>query len=156
MNKLKFPKQFPLSELTRSTTATDLGLDNTPTQAHLKNLHTLAWTLIPIRLSLNKPMIVSSGYRSEALNKAVGGSLTSDHSKGMAVDFVCPQYGSTELVVNHIIEMGVPFKQLILEYSGNKSWVHFAIAENAAENRMEVLTYKDGKYYKGVVTEDYS
>ncbi|MEN9626857.1 MAG: hypothetical protein RJA10_83 [Pseudomonadota bacterium] len=86
---------FALAEFTESQTASRRGIDNVPdavTQRHLKRL---ADTLEVVRTLLgNVPIRISSGYRSPALNKAVGGSKNSAHMKGLAVDFTAPRLGT--------------------------------------------------------------
>ena len=80
-------KYFTLKELTRSTTATAKGIDNTPTPEVEKNLTLLVENVLdPLREIYGKPITVNSGYRCPELNKAVGGSKTSDHVKGFAAD----------------------------------------------------------------------
>jgi zinc D-Ala-D-Ala carboxypeptidase len=78
---------FTLKELTKSDTATRLGLDNTPDDAALENLKTLCEKVLqPVRDHFGKSVTVNSGYRSPESNAAVNGSKTSDHCKGMAAD----------------------------------------------------------------------
>ena len=80
-------KYFSISELTHSDTAVSLGIDNTPTAIHRKNLETLVHCVLdPIREAYGSPVMVSSGYRCEALNKKVGGAEHSFHRYGMAAD----------------------------------------------------------------------
>lgn len=83
-------KYFSFSELTHSTKARELHIDNTPFSYEVvNNLTDLTENLLdPIRETWGKPIIISSGYRSDALNKAVGGSKTSAHRFGLAVDVV--------------------------------------------------------------------
>lgn len=83
-------KHFTISELTHSTKARELHIDNTPFSYEVvNNLTDLVNNLLdPIREAWNAPMIITSGYRSDALNKAVGGSKTSAHRYGLAVDVV--------------------------------------------------------------------
>src|SRR5690625_2282506 len=96
---MKLPPHFRLSELTRSDTAAANNIDNSPSVEHLANLQRLAKTLENVRTVLgNNPVLISSGYRSPELNRAVGGSSTSDHSKGLAADFTCPGFGPVRKV----------------------------------------------------------
>lgn len=118
---------FKLSELTRSATATRLGISNTPSKEHLNNLYDLAVTLELVRVILgNNPILITSGYRSPELNKAVGGSATSDHANGLAADFSCPDFGTVEEVCKAIAESDLPFDQLIFEQK-TSHWVHLGI-----------------------------
>jgi hypothetical protein len=80
-------KFFTIAELTRSNTATQRGIDNTPTEGQIANLRILVVNLLdPIREIWGRPLNVISGFRSEELNRAVGGSATSDHRNGCAAD----------------------------------------------------------------------
>ncbi len=139
---LVFPKEFTLEEMTVSQTAARIGLDNKPTGKTLENLRKTANLMVEVRKLLgDKPVIVSSGYRSPALNKVVGGSNSSAHTLGWAVDFICPGFG-TPLQIAERIKMAPIFKkvdQLIHEYD---SWVHISFDPRA---RKQTLTInKDG------------
>ena len=93
-------KYFDLTELTHSDTAIAKKIDNTPTEEVKKNLENLVkYVLDPLREMYGKPIYVNSGYRSEALNKAVGGSKTSQHVLGMAADIdTRTRKGNEELI----------------------------------------------------------
>lgn len=81
------PKYFDLSELLRSETALNCGIENLPTWSDIENLHELAmYVLDPIRAQWGQPLVVTSGYRSAALNAKVGGVPASAHMIGCAVD----------------------------------------------------------------------
>ena len=122
---------FTLAELT----VTNTGLANTPNADQLANIGRLAATLERVRRVLGgKPLIVTSAFRSPAVNRAVGGSPTSSHVRGLAADFTCPRYGSPLQVCMAIEESGIEFDQLIHEYG---RWVHFGIGPR---ERGEVLT----------------
>lgn len=115
-------KYFTLKELTRSTTATAKGIDNTPTPEVEKNLTLLVENVLdPLREIYGKPITVNSGYRCPELNKAVGGSKTSDHVKGFAADITGGSKEENERIFN-IIKHNFHFKQLIDEKGF--SWVH--------------------------------
>lgn len=142
MSQLVFPKEFTLPEMTVSQTAARLGLDNKPTGKTLENLCRTANLMVDIRKLLgDKPVIVSSGYRSPAVNRVIGGSNASAHTLGYAVDFICPGFG-TPLQIAERIEASTAFKkvdQLIHEYD---SWVHISFDPRA---RKQTLTInKDG------------
>ena len=120
-------KHFSLRELTRSATALSRGIRNEPDAQQLANLKTLAATLEAVRVLLgNKPILISSGFRSDALNRIIGGSSTSDHSNGLAADFVCPKYGHAMHICEAIRDSGIKFDQLIYE-QGNTEWVHLGV-----------------------------
>lgn len=133
---------FTLKELTRSTTATNLGMDNLPTPEHKANLGRLTRSLELIRTLLgDNPMIITSGYRSPQLNTVIGGSKTSMHCHGLAADFVCPRFGTPEEIVQKIANSDIEFDQLILEQVGGKEWVHFGLPK--ANYRRQVLRIND-------------
>ena len=125
----KLSANFSLAELTRSGTAQKLGISNQPTPEHLESLKKLCETVLqPLREDLGKPIRVNSGYRSEALNMAIpGSSPTSQHCKGQAADIEVDGFPNKDLA-QKIIDMGLPFDQLILEFyvpgEPNSGWVH--------------------------------
>ena len=113
-------------EATFSITAINKGIDNTPSEDVIKNMKLVAEKIFePCRKHFGLPIKINSFYRSEGLNKAVGGSKTSDHCKGMAIDIeITGKYNNSELF--KYIKENLPFKQLIWEF-GDKttpSWVH--------------------------------
>jgi hypothetical protein len=133
---------FTLGEMTVSETAARSGIDNTPDAAALKNLHRLAAFLEDVRELAGGPVLVSSGYRSLALNKVVGGSAGSAHMSGLAADFNIPGLAPYRLA-SLIAEAELAFDQLILEFD---SWVHIGLA---TENpRRQVLTNRKGSGYQ--------
>lgn len=127
-------RYFTLAEMTVSETAARKGLDNTPTGEALENLKRTMLQMDRIRAALGKPIVVTSGYRSPAVNKAVGGSATSAHCKGLAVDFTCPGFGTPLEVAKAVAALGIEFDQLIHEYG---TWVHIGFAEKP---RRQLLT----------------
>lgn len=125
---------FWLSEFVRSDFATRKGLDNMPDAAALSNIRSiLAPGMERIRNALGSAVLITSGYRSPTVNKAVGGAKTSQHVQGLAADFICPQFGTPRAVCLHLLRQNLHFDQLI--YEG--SWVHVSFAEKP---RGEVLT----------------
>ena len=126
---MNLTNNFTLDELTNSTTARLLNIDNTPSKDIINNLTELCETLLqPIRDKYGKPIIVSSGYRSEALNKAVGGVKTSQHRFGQAADIKAADGNNKALwnVIKGMIEKGEikQFGQLIDEKK--LSWIHIS------------------------------
>lgn len=122
---MQLTKNFHLSEFTKSQTATRFGLDNTPNEEVIKNLKLLAERVLqPIRNHYNLPIIISSGYRSIAVNNAVGGSRKSQHMIGQAADFEIPSIDNYTLA--KWIEKNINYDQLILEFytGGNSGWIH--------------------------------
>jgi zinc D-Ala-D-Ala carboxypeptidase len=119
-------EHFSLDELTASQTAVRRGIDNGPTPAVLGNLRTVAGQMERVRDLLGgRPVNVSSGYRSPALNKAVGGAAGSAHVTGWAVDFTCRSFGSPLEVARAIAASDLQYDQLIHEYG---RWVHISFA----------------------------
>ena len=134
-----------LAEATSSATALRKGIANKPTVTHLINLKEVALHIFqPCREHFGKPLRVTSGYRSEALNKAIGGSSKSQHSKGEALDMQSTKgYTNKELFM--YIKDHLEFDQLIGEFPdnvGEYAWVHCSYKKEG--NRGEVLiAYKD-------------
>ncbi|QEA10418.1 zinc D-Ala-D-Ala carboxypeptidase precursor [Bacteroides phage Barc2635] len=127
-------KYFTLKELTRATTATAKGIDNTPTPEVEKNLTLLVENVLdPLREIYGKPITVNSGYRCPELNKAVGGSKTSDHVKGFAADITGGSKEENERIFN-IIKHNFHFKQLIDEKGF--SWVHVSYDPSNLKNQI--------------------
>lgn len=126
---MKLTDHFTLGELTHSQTADRLGLDNTPPVAIIKNLTATAHVLEMIRALVQCPIIVSSGYRSPKLNKAVGSKPTSQHLTGCAADITAPALGSPQVLMAAIIKSRIPYDQCILEFaSKGGGWVHISWA----------------------------
>ena len=90
---MKLSEFFTLEEMT-ITQVRSVG--NVPNALKLENLTRTAMKMDHIRRLLGRPIIVSSGYRSPEVNKIVGGSQTSDHMQGLAVDFICPGFGTVD------------------------------------------------------------
>lgn len=139
---------FALVEFTRSGTAARLGIDNTPGRHHLANLHVLAAKLEEVRALLGHPIIITSGYRSPALNRAVDGSATSSHCEGLAADFHVPDFGADQAVAQAIADSALEFDQLIFEQA-RTHWIHLGIGDRM---RREVLSWRSGRgYQRGIV-----
>ena len=120
---MKLSPNFSLEELTFSQVASRRGLDNTPPTKVKDNLERLAFFLEQVRKLFNKPILISSGYRSREVNESVGGSKTSQHCEGCAADFNVKGM-SPDAVVRAIVDNDVPYDQVILEFD---SWVHISI-----------------------------
>lgn len=143
---IRLSTHFTLDELLASETAAAHALDNTPGTAALVNLVRLADVLEQARGALAaRPVIVTSGYRSEALNKWVGGSRMSAHMDGRAADFVCPVFGAPEAVVRRLAYAGIAFDQLIMERVGARAWVHLGIHRVGEVPRRQVFAIVDGR-----------
>ena len=146
-------KNLSLGELTRSQTAKRRGINNAPKGNHLEAAKILAENIFqPIREHFATPIFISSGYRSQALNEAIGGSKTSQHSKGEALDIdMDHRKGPENEEIFHYIKENLPFDQLIWEFGTNErpDWVHVSYNSDG-EQRGQVLTAKrnsSGKVY---------
>ena len=83
---MRLSKNFSLEEMTRSMVAARKGIDNTPGAGEIKNLENVCYEILePVRAHFDKPIMVSSGYRSEALCEAIGSKKTSQHAKAKPV-----------------------------------------------------------------------
>ena len=139
---MRLSKNFVLSEITRSNTATRLGISNEPTKDHSDNMQRIISNLIqPMRDSIG-PIRISSGYRSKELNRAIGGSNKSQHCKGEALDLQFWAVGkmNNKVIYDWILESGLEFDQMINEF--DFAWIHISLKEKG--NRKQVLeAYKD-------------
>ena len=120
---------FKLSEFTKSSTATARKIDNTPSEQVISNLTLLCEQVLePLRVHFNCPIIIGSGYRSPALNKAVGGVANSQHMTGEAAEIHIPDEATGKRWFVWLMD-NVPFHQLIWEKSTPSSihhWIHVA------------------------------
>lgn len=149
---MQLTQHFSLAELTASNKATELGIDNTPPQELIPRLLMVAEMLERIRATLNCPVIVTSGYRCERLNMAVGGSSTSDHPRGHAADIVSPRYGTATEVARALAPLVsvLGIGQLILEGVRGRQWVHCSTrTPEKVVNR--VITITDAGVQPGIV-----
>ena len=145
---MKLSKYFELEEFLVSETATRLGINNVPTSGIHLRLERLAETMDEVRELLGHPIIITSGYRSFELNKAIGGAPNSDHIKGLAADFICPRFGPPPMVCQAIRDSQIPFRQLINEFN---KWTHIAIPLSPEDSGRQVLsTFSPGVYVPGL------
>ena len=140
---MKLSQHFTMAELTASNKAAQLGLDNAPPEELVPRLVRTAEMLERIRSTLAVPVMVTSGYRSPAVNKAVGGVSSSDHTQGHAADIVAPNYGTPYQVAKALAPLvsTLGIGQLILEGVKGKQWVHVStrVPEKLA-NRVITIT----------------
>ena len=136
----KISEHLDLAEVIRSEQAKRAGIDNTPTAEHIENFKKLAENIFePIRNNFRVPIHISSGYRSEALNKAIGGSKTSQHSRGEAIDV--DMDGSSNGVTNKMVfdyaYKNLNYDQLIFEYGTeeNPDWVHVSYSSSGVQRK---------------------
>ena len=132
-----FTKNFSYDELIASATAKRLGLDNTPTPEEKEKLRQLAEDILqPIRDAWRAPIVVTSGYRSEEVNKAVGGVKTSQHRLGEAADIKVGGKDKNKKLFNLIYKListgKIKVGQLIDEY--NYQWIHISLPRKNKEN----------------------
>lgn len=148
-------KYFSIKELTASFKATQLGIKNEPTKAAMLNLESLVLNILdPLRAAWGGGIIVTSGYRSATLNKAVKGSPTSAHRYGLAADIVPADKRISvfkAFVVNWLKDNAVNFDQYIDELSVDKDgkvteWVHIGIKSPSGNQRRQFLKYRNGHY----------
>ena len=141
---MKLSTHLDLSEVIRSDSAKRNGISNMPTEEHIANFMLLAEKIFePIREHFGVPIRISSGYRSKELNAKIGGSATSQHCKGQAVDL--DQDGSTNGVSNadvfNYIKDNLPFDQLIWEFGNedNPDWVHVSYVPNGRKQILKAF-----------------
>ena len=140
---MKLSAHLDLAEVTRSETAKRKGISNMPTPEHLENFKKLAENIFePIRKHFGVPIMISSGYRSKALNTAIGGSLTSQHCTGEAIDIDMDgtSNGVTNKMVFEFIKSNLNFDQLIWEFGTKDApdWVHVSF-ESTGKQRKQIL-----------------
>lgn len=133
----QFTKNFSYDELIASATAKRLGLDNTPTLEEKEKLRQLAEDILqPIRDAWRAPIVITSGFRSEQVNKAVGGVKNSQHRLGEAADIKVGGKERNKKLFNFIYKMiskgDIKVGQLIGEY--NYQWIHISLPRKNKEN----------------------
>lgn len=145
---MKLSNSFTLAEMLKSNTASRLNIEEqfNPPKEVIDNLTILCKKLLqPIRDSLEMPIRVTSGYRCEKLNKAIGGSSKSQHVKGQAADIELWIAGQEKnaILLDEIINLSfrndIEFDQLIIEYPnehGVPKWIHISYSDN---NRNQIL-----------------
>ena len=137
---MRLSKNFTVAEFEKSQTAIRQGLDNSMPEEHLGNAKALCENVLQKVREHFGITTINSGYRGEALNKAVGGSATSQHCKGQAADIEVP--GVSNYDVAKWIEKNCDFDQVILEFYTlgvpDSGWVH--VSYNAEGNRKKSLT----------------
>ena len=139
---MKISEHLYLAEVIRSESAKRYGISNMPTEEHIANFKLLADNIFePIRNHFKCPILISSGYRSKDLNNKIGGSKTSQHCFGQAVDIDMDgtDYGVTNADIFKYIKSDLPFDQMIWEF-GNElqpQWVH--VSYKVSGNRKSVL-----------------
>ena len=146
---MKLSEHLDLAEVTRSETAKRKGISNMPTPEHLENFKKLANNIFePIRKHFGVPIHISSGYRSKALNNAIGGSLTSQHCYGEAIDIDMDgsSNGVTNKMVFEFIKANLNFDQLIWEFGTKDApdWVHVSFETTGKQRKQILIAFKNG------------
>jgi zinc D-Ala-D-Ala carboxypeptidase len=144
---MQLSKNLALAEVTRSETAKRRGISNMPTPEHIENFKKLAENIFqPIRDHFGAPIHLSSGYRSAALNKAVGGSSSSQHCKGEAIDIDMDGTAITNKQIFDFIKANLNFDQLIWEFGtdANPDWVHVSYNSDGAQRKQILKAVKAG------------
>lgn len=146
---MRLSKNLTLKEAIKSNTATRLGIDNMPEQWEINNLRAVAENVFqPVRDHFGIPIGVSSGYRSKALNRAIGGSKYSQHMIGEALDIDADIYGGvTNAEIFNYIKNNLEWDQMIWEFGDDDepNWVHVSYKE-AGRNRKQIKrAYRDEK-----------
>lgn len=146
---MKLTEHFSLEEFSCSTTAKRLKIENKIPDHLMANIQFTANKLELVRKVLAHPIIITSGYRCSALNTQVGGSPTSAHTKGLAVDFHCA-YGNPKQICQRLITAGVEFDKIIQEYN---QWVHIEFSHINQRRRVITAVKQNGKtiYLPGLV-----
>ena len=150
-------KNLTLAEVTKSTTAKRLGINNTPDDWVTENLRQVAINIFqPLREAFGCPIYVSSGYRSAELNTAIGGSSRSQHVEGRALDLDADVYGGcTNSQIFNWIKENVEFDQLIWEFGDddNPDWVHVSYVYDGLNRKRCLKACRDdnGKTYYEVI-----
>ena len=138
-------KHFTLEEMIFSEYAVRNRVDNDPTLEIIDALRDTCIKVIePLRIAIGKPIKITSGYRSKELNKLIGGSKTSQHCFGQAVD-IQVQGISTEDLFQKIIELKLPYDQIIQEFD---SWVHCSYRENPRGEKLTATKVKGKTIYE--------
>ena len=140
---------FTIEEMYASDTAKRLGIDNKPTTQKMINLvYLCAHVLEPLRVAMNEPIKIGSGYRCEKLNKAVGGVYNSQHLKGQAADLCIDGDLKKGKRWFNYIKDHLPFDQLIWEHNPKTGsyWVHVSyVFPDFGKNRRKVINNLEKK-----------
>jgi zinc D-Ala-D-Ala carboxypeptidase len=145
----RLSRYFTLNRLVHSDMALARGIDNMPHPEVLPNLKLLARGLDQVRRLLGHPLDISSGYRSPVLNAAVGGVPGSQHTLGLAADFICPDFGPPIEVARAIRNSPIDFDQCVLEFG---EWVHLSFSAAPRRRVLTIYAAAEG-YLEGLVDE---
>ena len=139
-------KHLSYKEGIRSNTATRLGIENKPNEEQLENMKLLAEKVFePLRNEVGGPIKVNSFFRSPDLNKAIGGSKTSQHCKGQAIDIDDTFGVKSNAQMYYFIKSELDFDQMIWEFGtdGNPDWVHVSYVSPEKNRNRCLKAYKE-------------
>ena len=137
-----------------STTATRLGIDNTPNDEQLENMELVAEEVFePLRAYVGGPIKINSFFRSPKLNTAIGGSSKSQHCKGQAIDIDDTFGSATNAEMYHWIKENLEFDQMIWEFGDddNPNWVHVSYVSKEDNRNRCLKAYKENGKTKYMV-----
>lgn len=143
---MKLSEHLDLSEVIRSESAKRRGISNMPTEEHIKNLKLIAENVFePIRANFRQPIRISSGYRSQSLNAAIGGANRSQHSTGEALDLDMDGTALSNKEIFNFIKDKLSFDQLIWEFGNdhNPDWVHVSYSANGNQRKQVLRAIKE-------------
>ena len=147
---MKLSTNLSLSEVIRSESAKRNGISNMPTKEHIANFMLLAEKIFePIREHFGVPIRISSGYRSKELNAKIGGSSSSQHCKGQAIDIDNDGTSITNKQIFDYIKDNLPFDQLIWEFGNedNCDWVHVSYVPNGRKQILKAFKMNGATKY---------
>lgn len=157
MATIKISKHISCKEATHSNTATRRGIKNEPSEKHIAAMKALAKNVFePVRVHFDKPIRVNSFFRSGTLNKAIGGSSTSQHCKGEAID-VDATKGFTNKEIYNYIKDNLEYDQLIWEFGTDNEpdWVHVSYKATGKNRKQQLKASRKGgkSVYTVIATE---
>ena len=142
-------KHISKKEATFSATATRKGIDNTPSEYELQNMELIAEKVFePLRKHVNGPIKINSFFRSQELNKAIGGSSKSQHCQGRAMDLDDTYGYMSNADMYQYIKANPDYDQMIWEFGDDKNpdWVHVSYVDADSNRKRCLKAYKeDGK-----------
>lgn len=142
LKNIRLSENFTLDEFVVTAT----GLENIPGPEDIENLRELVTNVLqPLREAIGLPIIITSGYRSKAVNEMIGGAGTSQHVVGQAADFKVPGM-TNEQIINRMRALKLPYDQLIDEVKGTSKWIHVSHKPGGVKQRTQWMTYRDGTY----------
>jgi D-alanyl-D-alanine dipeptidase len=154
---MKLSEHLELAEVIRSESAKRRGISNMPTEQHIANLKKLAENVFePIRANFRQPIRISSGYRSQSLNAAIGGATNSQHSTGEAIDIDMEGTKITNKEIFNFIKEKLNFDQLIYEFGNNTEpdWVHVSFKANGQQRKQVLRAMKENGKTKYIAYAD--